>query len=352
MSLQPPSMNDTARVICLIQELETARELVKAGFGELQEIRMSNDFYHLPQQLLASGLERLLKCYFCLVYEARNGTFPDKGFLKSIGHDLLDAKRMLIDDYFESHGIPLLTDDLDFLQNDSLLDEIIGILSEFGKMARYYNLEIVTGSPNPPIDPDSEWQQLETKIEDPSPYLAPDSLEDFHRDYYPRVNAKIVAKLERFVRATTMQFTLGKHGGRLQQLSPTVFDFIMLKDEEFGTTDYRRSVVRNQQAKANWSKRSRAKALRSRWPSSLVTKASFGDKWPFRSDEVVIECRENLFCVVNIAGYDFALNGSAKSRFGYPDPHDAGLAILGRSVGPFIDLAFSLASGDSDGEQT
>jgi len=176
MSPQASSASDTMRVMALIQELETARELIKAGFGELQEIRMSNDFYHLPQQLLASGLERLLKCYFCLVYEARNGAFPDKNFVKSIGHSLVKAKQMVINNYFESNGIPLLVADLSFLQNDVLLDEIIGILSEFGKMARYYNLEIVVGSLNPPIDPNSEWERLETKIEDPSPYLQPDSL--------------------------------------------------------------------------------------------------------------------------------------------------------------------------------
>lgn len=352
MSSQTTAPNETMRVMALIQELETARELIKAGFGELQEIRMSNNFYHLSQQLLASGLERLLKCYFCLVYEARNGTFPDKGFVKSIGHSLVDAKQMLVDDYFESNGIPLLVDDHDFLRNNTLLDQIISILSEFGKMARYYNLEIVVGSPNPPIDPNAEWKRLETKIEDPSPYLKPDSLEALYRDYYPRVNAKILAKLERFVRAVCMQFTLGKHGGRLQQLSPTVFDFVMLKDEELGTKDYRRSVVRNQQTKVNWSKRNQKKALSSRWPSKLAMAADYGNKWPFRTDKVVVECREDMFCVVNIKGYDFALNGSAKTRFGYPFPHDAGIAILGKSIGPFIDLAFSLPATGTGGNKS
>lgn len=343
-------MNDTTRTMCLIQELETARDLITAGFGELQEIWMGNDFYHLPQQLLASGLERLLKCYFCLVHEARYGQFPDTRFLKAIGHDLLTAKEKLVDSYFSANGIPLLEQDLDFLKHDSLLDEIIHILSEFGKMARYYNLEIVTGSNKPPIDPKMEWERLETKIEDPSPYLTPDCMEALHRDYYPRVNAKIVAKLERFVRAVSMQFTLGKHGGKLQQLSPSVFVFIMLEDEEFGTKDYRRSVERNRQTKDNWSKRSKAKVLKSRWPAALVSKSQFGEDWPFRSEEVVVECRENIFCVVNIEGYDFALNGSARSRFGYPAPHDAGLAILGKSIGPFIDLAFSLSSDKGNGD--
>lgn len=343
MSHPTTAPTDTIRVLALTQELEIARDLIKTGFGELQEIHMGNDFYHLPQQLLASGLERLLKCYFCLVWEARNGAFPDKDFLKSIGHSLVGAKQMLIDDYFEPNGIPLLVDDLDFLRRDALLDEIIRILSEFGKMARYYNLEIVAGSPNPPIDPSSEWQRLETKIEDPHPYLTHDSLEALVRDYYPRVNAKILAKLERFVRAVAMQFTLGGHDGRLKQISPTVFEFIMLKDEELGTREYRRSVARNQQTKANWNKRSKEKALRSRWPSRLISRADYGDGWPFRVDEAVVECRDAMFCVVNVNGYDFALNGSAKTRFGYPDPHESGVAILGRSVGPFIELAFSLS---------
>jgi hypothetical protein len=49
-----------------------------------------------------------------------------------------------------------------------------------------------------------------------------------------------------------------------------------------------------------------------------------------------------VFCIVNIEGYDFALNGAAASRFGYPGPHDAGIAILGKSVGPFTDIALSL----------
>jgi hypothetical protein len=345
MSSNATTPDDTQRVMALIQELETARDLIKAGFGELQEIHLGNDFYHLPQQLLASGLERLLKCYFCLVYEARNGAFPDRSFLLAIKHSLEDAKQMLIDDYFDPNGRALLIADLDFLKDDALLDGIINILSEFGKQARYYNLDIVAGSPHPPIDPSSEWERLETKIEDPSPYLTAGSMDALYRDYYPRVNAKIVAKLERFARAVCMQFTLGKHGGRLQQLSPTVFDFIMLKDLELGMTDYRRSVARNRKTKAKWSKRSKEKALKSKWPSVLAVASDYGDRWPFRAEEVVVECRDDMFCVVNVKGYDFALNGSAKTRFGYPDPHDSGVAILGRSIGPFIDLAFSLGEG-------
>lgn len=59
--------NDEVRFLCLLDELETSRELLKSGFGHLQEIDMSNTFYHLPHQLLASGFERLMKCYIAVV---------------------------------------------------------------------------------------------------------------------------------------------------------------------------------------------------------------------------------------------------------------------------------------------
>ena len=334
-------MSASIRTMCLIEELETARNLIVSGFEELQEIRMGNDFYHLPQQLLASGFERLMKCYFCLVYEAQNGQYPETKFLKDLGHNLEELKRTLATDYFATNGIPLLCDDLDFLKKDLLLERIIHNLSEFGQKARYYNLDIVTGSQKPPIDPKLEWEALERDIEDPTPYLSMDSKEALYRDYYPRVNANIIAKLERLLRAVAMQFTLGKHGGRLQQMSWILTEFRNLRDNEFGIVDYRRSVKRS---KDKWIKRSKEDVSNSRWPSTVISKEQFEGDWPFRSDEVVIECRENLFCIINIEGYDFALNGSAKSRFDYPFPHEAGIAILGKSIGPFIDMAFSLSA--------
>jgi len=330
-------MNEAVKDVCLIEELETAHKLIVSGFGELQEMRIGDDFIHLPQQLLASGFERLIKCYFCLVEEARIGKYPDTKFLKTLGHDLQKLKKTLADDYFPTNSVPLLQGDLEYLKRDQLLDEIIHILSEFGQKARYYNLDIVTGSQKPPIDPKREWEELEGNIKDPT---TDSSMEALYRDYLPRVNAKIIAKLEQLSRAIAMQFTLGNHGGKLKQMSPILSQFRNIRDSEFGTIDYRPSV---KLIKDKWSKRGTEDVLSSPWPSMVVSKDQFEGEWPFRHDKVVIECREDLFCVINIKGYDFALNGSAKSRFGYPYPHDAGIAILGKSVGPFIDRAFSLS---------
>ena len=59
------------------------------------------------------------------------------------------------------------------------------------------------------MDPRAEWEALESRVEDPIPYLGDPAR--LHRDYYPRVNSALIARMERLVRAIAMQFTLGGH---------------------------------------------------------------------------------------------------------------------------------------------
>ncbi|MYB56027.1 MAG: DUF2511 domain-containing protein [Gemmatimonadetes bacterium] len=89
-------------------------------------------------------------------------------------------------------------------------------------------------------------------------------------------------------------------------------------------------------------KRSEQEIVNGKWPTRIITKVEFGGEWPFRTDRVIVECQNNMFCIVHINGYAFGLNGAAQSRFKIPCPHAAGLAVLGKSVGPFIDMAFEL----------
>ena len=75
---------------------------------------------------------------------------------------------------------------------------------------------------------------------------------------------------------------------------------------------------------------------------AVIKKEEFDGDWPFYHDEVIIECREKHWCVVTIDNKDYALNGSAKGRYKLEDVHEAGMAILGISVGPFIQMALEL----------
>lgn len=341
MSAQDPLV----RFLCLAEELETSRELLKSGFGNLQEIDMGRTFYHLPHQLMASGLERLMKCYISLVHKGRHGSYPDVAMMRNLGHDLEKLLAGICKDYFGGTRRPFVADDLAFVTGDHALKECVRILALFGRMGRYYNLDVVAGASGTVIDPKGEWQTLETSVADPAPYM--NDLPSLHRDYYPRVHGQLIAKMERLIRAIALQFTLGDHvdpSGDIRRLSGVYADFRNLRTNQFGTTDYRRSVEILNADKDSWVRRSEEEIAGSRWPTRSVGKAEFEGDWPFRQDHVAVECREKLFYVVNVQGYDFALNGHARSRFGFPDVHDAGVAILGKSVGPFIEMAAKLAA--------
>lgn len=336
------SPEEITKFACLDSELETAISLLKSGFGALQEIDMANDFYHLPYQLLASGFERLMKCYIILVYRSRHGSYPDT--LKGLGHNLEELLKEICDNYYGGKSRPLVQQEFEFVTKDSCAKDCIRILSVFGIYGRYYNLDVVTGSTKKLIDPRAEWEELENRVEDRTPYV--DDMESLHWDYYPRVNATLIATMERVARAIAYQFTLGDHGGvgsQISTMSIRVSHFRRLKDEQLGTTDYRRSVKLVEQRRDKWVHRSEEEILNGKWPTRVVAREEFDGEWPFRKDRVIVENQEKMFCIVYIEGYAFALNGAAASHKGLPMPHDAGLAVLGRSIGPFIQMAQNLS---------
>ena len=329
---------------CLLEELELSRDLIKSGFGHLQEVDIGNTFYHLPHQLMASGLERFMKCYVLLVYDGRHGSYPDNAYLKCLGHNLEKLLKLVCTDFYGGADRPAVQQDLDFITTDPVLKECIRILALFGQQARYYNLDVVSGVTNPPIDPKNEWNSLESRVEDPTRFLQ--NQDALHRDYYPRVHSRLIAKMERLVRALARQFTLGGHvdrNGTIGRLSSVYTEFRSIRDEKLGTKDYRRSVhILRDRDERNWIERSEQEIVNGGYPIRAVTRAEFEGDWPFRVDRVVVESRDKIFYIVNIEGFAFALNGSARSRFNMPDPHDAGIAVLGKSISSFISMASTL----------
>ena len=334
--------SDSEKFSCLLEELETSRELIKAGFGGLQEIDVDNIFYHLPYQLMASGFERLMKCYISLVYEDQKGSYPDMKYMKQLGHNLEALLEKLCTEFYGGKARPFVQKEFDFITTDPILQECIRILSSFGQKGRYYNLDIVAGSPHSPIHPEAEWAILESHLGDITPFLYPELLD---REYYQQILSQLIAKMERLTRAIALQFTIGDHAdqnGRLRETSDIFTEFRNLRDDQLGTIDYRRSVRILEQKRENGIKRSDQEIVNGEWPTRVVTKAEFGEAWPFQTDRVIVECQNNRFYIVNINGYAFALNETAEDFLKIPFPHDAGLTVLGKSVSPFIDMAFAL----------
>ena len=77
--------DDSVKYSYLLEELHTSRDLLRYGFQHLKEVNVSMTMHDVPQQLLASGLERLMKYYIALIYKSRNGSFPNDGYMKMFG---------------------------------------------------------------------------------------------------------------------------------------------------------------------------------------------------------------------------------------------------------------------------
>jgi len=234
--------------ICLIDEVDTSVKLLKKGMSELQSINGANDFYHVPILLLSSGYERLIKCLLCLVSMDDNGRIEKAPFEKGRkGHNLdylIERLLAVCKQKNYSSKFPAAKKDIDMLNNDKYLRNIISILSEFAQGGRYYNLDIVLEGNSKYKEPKAVWEKLELNIfqskGDFSKKISEESLDDIHKE----TNHKLIVLLEKFARALARLFTLGDFGGFAKQVSPLVYDYLMLRDEELGTRNYRNNKER------------------------------------------------------------------------------------------------------------
>lgn len=228
----------------LHDELQSSVKLIELGFGEFQNLNLVNNFYYLPFQLLSSGFERLMKCHICLGYYEQNNVYPNDKYLKEYGgkggHDLLELKKSILDSYFSLKNIPLLHEDFDLLANDDDLEMLIYLLSEFGKYARYYNLDVVTSAAKPSINVKQLWEEYESNLITSSPEIL-EKLGNLEatEEVIGYTKRQILIKLEKFTRAICRQFTIGRLGEKALQYSPTLYDFVILKDEDLGNQNYR-----------------------------------------------------------------------------------------------------------------
>ncbi|MGB2808579.1 MAG: hypothetical protein WBC22_12620 [Sedimentisphaerales bacterium] len=238
----------------LHDELLIAFNLIEIGFGEFQNIDSENDFYHLPFQLVSSGFERLMKCHICLGYHEQNGAYPESKYLKQCGgrngHDLVKLKNKILSDFFSTNNIPALTEDHVFLTSDNELENLIALLSEFGKYARYYNFDVVTSATKPSIDVKSLWADYENSVIHSNPDLLDKVTSyEFTNEVFQAVNREIIIRFEKFVRAIGRQFTMGRLGAKAMQFSSTLNPFIMLMDDLLGSKDYRNRTKKHKKKK-------------------------------------------------------------------------------------------------------
>ncbi len=342
---------ENIKYFALLEEFETSDKLIKLGFGELQNINHNNYFYFLPFQLLSQGFERFMKAYICLGYFHINQELPNFKYLKDLGHDLEKLLQEIKDKYYFDFDRPQFDIDKEFLETNSDLKELLYILSEFGKLARYHNFDLITDNAKIGVNTKKLWEEFENKLLGPKDY---EKLMDFDlsQEVYQKISTHIVIVFEKFISAISRQFIFKCLGQKALQLSASTFtDFGMLYEKDFGQNDYRNQTTKYKEAPRKVHKRTMfdeiQRNVNPEYKSKRILKSEYSGDWPFYAEEVIIECRQKHWCIVTIDGFDYALNGSAKGRYKLENPHDAGMAILGKSISDFIQMALKIGNEKS-----
>src|SRR5699024_8457275 len=146
-----------------------------------------------------------------------NHELPKPKFIINLGHDLEKILQEILDNYYFEFDRPQFDIDNEFLNTNSDLKELLYILSEFGKLARYYNFDLITDNANIGVNTKKLWEDFENKILDPNDY---EKLMDFDliHEVHQKVSTYIIIVFEKFVAAISRQFIfecLGKQGLRL-----------------------------------------------------------------------------------------------------------------------------------------
>jgi hypothetical protein len=337
---------ENIKYFALLEEFETSDKLIKLGFGELQNININNDFYFLPFQLLSQGFERFMKAYICIGHFHKYGKLPNYKYLKKLGHDLEKLLNEIIENYYLDFDRPQFDLDNNFIQTDLDLKKLLFILSEFGKLSRYHNFDLITENTKIGVDTKKLWEEFENTILNKNDYEKLMNF-DLNHEVYQKITHKIIIVFERFVSALSRQFIfkcLGQKG--LQLSATTAFDFGMLYDKNFGKKDYRSQTTKYKETPKKVHKRTiideAQRNVNPDYKSKRIKKSEYNGEWPFYAEEIIIECRQKHWCIVTIDGFDYALNGSAKGRYKLENPHDAGMTILGKSISDFIKMALDL----------
>ena len=219
--------------LALIEELETAKKLIEFGIIDLRE-QASEGFHHLPLQLLAQGLERLLKLTYVLAVLEESDGLPSIRDIKAFSHGLERIADQLVVLVAPKHGVQ---EDLEFIRSDGDLRSLLRLLSNFGQESRYHYLDALLDPSSARVDDDPrlQWSEFEDAFISRRPNWAerlgtPEGQEDvFHE-----AATGIAALVDRLSRAIARMWTQGALPEEAAQFSPQLGVFLHLRDEQLG----------------------------------------------------------------------------------------------------------------------
>jgi hypothetical protein len=225
--------------ISIIQELELSVETLKSALSIIQKIEHQKTPAFLIFLLLSTGLERLFKLIIGMRLLSDGGNFPtERELKKDYGHNLITLKRKLLQLCFEEHpSVPIIRDDKEFLESNSVLNELLLHLSEFALRDRYVYMNRISNEESTGKWLSHRWDEIESKIV-PQDEAIQMILKNKENEYKEKISKNLVITIERLLGSVCRTITLGKMDGDSKSAGTILYDFLFLKESELGKRSY------------------------------------------------------------------------------------------------------------------
>lgn len=159
--------NELQRWIVVSDELTATAQLLSHGAALIGEFVFIHRDTHALTAVLATGVEKLLKLTYGFTVTAQQGSWPG-ATIRNYGHRVADldkeCRRLLRSRLEYATSSKYVTQLLDDVDNDSLIEPMLNLLQRYATTGRFYNLDHLGDAPQPEPSPQTHWESLSNSI--------------------------------------------------------------------------------------------------------------------------------------------------------------------------------------------
>ena len=235
-------INQETKAFATIEEVGAAIILIKKGLIEILNMKShkSSVYKHIPLLLLSNGFERLLKCILIFQYFKVNYVFPTeignffKEYRNGHGLDLMLNEVIRIAKSSETMmSIPLSRREIEYLENEAMIEELFKIFSDYAISGRYYHIDIITKQDFPKENPILAFEKFREDIYTQLNY----SINEFWENS-DKLNEQNIYIIARITKALCLCFTHADFGYVASMHSDEVFEFTLLDEKDLKIMKY------------------------------------------------------------------------------------------------------------------
>lgn len=319
---QQPKAHEIEKINAVMEEVEASFNFIAVGLKKLSEQNSSVSNNHVPLQLFASGFERIVKILLLLKEKHLTGNYPEQHKSKeqfknyNNGHgiekmlDELIAYSKTVD---LMRRIPMVREDMQFIENDKAFRQFLKIITEFSIQQRYYYIDaIVLQNSNQSYNPFIQFKRLM--------YLFTDGVDLSNLTYKQEEELMIhetIICIEKGVRAISRFFTHGL-GNLGRQHYRDFSNFILLDDKDLGSLKYAEKKKLPSDLYKPINSRSFTFLLIALFAQSKTLYASNYSDWVFNVSSIRVYALKPHFYFSKIGNEIFALTGATSTRYKTP----------------------------------